>query len=288
MTMTDEHIKCDEITPLTDPAVQLVRFELPGGAEVFLHNTPDVWLPHEPTFEFLRALASERVLAEGFRGKNVLDVGTGSGIIGMFALLNGAQTATMTDINPRALQVTEANLEQNGLGNGTGRSRVVKSDVYMGIVDKFDTIISNPPVQPQNPFAHADNPAAKFNESRGEGRYVLDSLIEYGKQYLKPNGRQYILCSSRHGHGRTIELLNATYGEGNWNDLVEPIEYEIDPEYHGPYMAHWIAAQKADHDIRVYAKTTDDEVVYPDVYDPEDESLRWFSVSHIIEARNVD
>ena len=56
-------------------------------------------------------------LAEGLDiyGKSVLDVGCGSGILGLAALLLGAKRAELVDVDPQAAEVAVHNAEINGL-----------------------------------------------------------------------------------------------------------------------------------------------------------------------------
>lgn len=265
---------------------QVHHIELPG-MEVALADSEEVWLPHDPTIKFIEVLSDDQIVAESIQGRRVLDVGTGSGIIGIQALKRGAEYVTMTDINQSVIELVLRNLELNGLRDGDSQFAVADIDGFMGIQEPFDTIISNPPVQPAHPTAHLDNPAAKHNETLNGGRYLLDTLIKYSRSYLTPNGKLYLLCSSRHGHALTREMLDSHYGEENWDTLLE-LEYPIDPEYHGPYMDFWLQMQTQDGDIRVYARDAEGQEVHPDRYDPNDTSLQWFSRSYVIEARNMN
>jgi ribosomal protein L11 methyltransferase len=67
---------------------------------------------HETT-----ALVSESLAANRARltGTPVLDVGCGSGILGLVALALGAERVRATDVDPEAVAVTEENAELNGL-----------------------------------------------------------------------------------------------------------------------------------------------------------------------------
>jgi ribosomal protein L11 methyltransferase len=51
-------------------------------------------------------------------GRNVLDYGCGSGILGLSAAALGAKQVTMTDIDPQALTATAENAANNNLSNG--------------------------------------------------------------------------------------------------------------------------------------------------------------------------
>lgn len=66
--------------------------------------------------------------AVDFAGKSVLDIGTGTGILAMFARRLGAALAVGTEIDPLALTCIQENFERNGFGT---------SDCVLGFLDAF-------------------------------------------------------------------------------------------------------------------------------------------------------
>src|SRR4051812_34327997 len=50
-------------------------------------------------------------------GKSVLDLGTGCGILAVYAALNGASRVTAVDIDPNAVANASENVQRLGLGN---------------------------------------------------------------------------------------------------------------------------------------------------------------------------
>lgn len=75
-----------------------------------------------------------------FKGKTVLDIGTGTGILSMFARRLGAKLAIGTEIDPLTIPCIAENFERNGFE---------KSDCLLGFLDvfkddvKFDVILCN-------------------------------------------------------------------------------------------------------------------------------------------------
>ena len=75
-----------------------------------------------------------------FKGKTVLDIGTGTGILAMFARRLGASLAVGTEIDPLTIPCIAENFERNGFG---------ESDCILGFLDafkdgaKFDVILCN-------------------------------------------------------------------------------------------------------------------------------------------------
>lgn len=83
----------------------------------------------------------------------VLDVGCGYGPIGLaVASLAKEGHVTMIDINSRAVELAKENALANGIFNITA----VQSDLYAGIGDqKFDAIVTNPPIRAGKQTVHA-------------------------------------------------------------------------------------------------------------------------------------
>ncbi len=75
-----------------------------------------------------------------FNGKTVLDIGTGTGILAMFARRLGARLAVGTEIDPLTIPCIAENFARNGFG---------ESDCLLGFLDafkdgaKFDVILCN-------------------------------------------------------------------------------------------------------------------------------------------------
>lgn len=82
------------------------------------------------------------------RGKNVLDLCTGSGCIGIsLAVLGGCSHVTMTDLSEKALLVARKNAERNQAERYAGIT-LVHSDLFKALHGSFDIIVSNPPYIP--------------------------------------------------------------------------------------------------------------------------------------------
>lgn len=87
------------------------------------------------TLNFLKTL--------DLRNKKILDIGCGTGIIGISCLLNGAEKVTFSDVNQQAIENTLLNLENNNL---LDKSEVINSDLFEKIHNKFDFIFANLPI----------------------------------------------------------------------------------------------------------------------------------------------
>lgn len=74
------------------------------------------------------------------KNQKVLDLGCGIGVIGISVLRLASVDMTFSDVNERALRIVNKNLKKYSL-----KGKVIKSDVFKSIEDKFDVILSNPP-----------------------------------------------------------------------------------------------------------------------------------------------
>ena len=71
---------------------------------------------HETTQAVLRLMAAAaQSYPSMFQGARVLDVGCGSGVLGIVAAKFGAENVIFIDNDPEALRVTEENVRQNGI-----------------------------------------------------------------------------------------------------------------------------------------------------------------------------
>jgi methylase of polypeptide subunit release factors len=70
-----------------------------------------------------------------------LDLGTGSGYVGIYLALRGWQVEAV-DISPRALALARRNAERNGVA-----PRIYASDLFSDVRGQFDVIACNPPMR---------------------------------------------------------------------------------------------------------------------------------------------
>jgi release factor glutamine methyltransferase len=77
------------------------------------------------------------------KGKNFLEIGSGSGLLSLLAFRKGARV-TAVDVDPAAVENTKLNFSKN-FGKKS-MARVLKSDVFSQLpIEKFDVILINPP-----------------------------------------------------------------------------------------------------------------------------------------------
>lgn len=118
---------------------------------------------------------------------NVLDLGCGYGIIGITISLESNMKVDLVDINDRALELTKENIKLNNIEN----ARCWKSNIYENIKDKYNYIITNPPIR--------------------AGKETLKKFLFEGKDYLEDNGELWFVMRKDHGVKTMIKELEMEY-----------------------------------------------------------------------------
>jgi release factor glutamine methyltransferase len=124
-------------------------------------------------------LIAKTVLEETRAADRVLDVGTGSGILAILAASKSVYV-TAVDINPFAVKCARSNIELNNLSS---RIRVIKSDLFKNVKEKFDLIIFNPPFRWFEPRDAWEKSVADKDYS------TLKRFFQEARYYLKSDGR---------------------------------------------------------------------------------------------------
>ncbi len=146
-----------------------------------------------------------RILADAVEehatGK-VLDMGTGTGILGIIAAKVGCDT-TFVDNDVKSIQCARQNAEANGVDG-----KFIVSDLFKDVKGRFNTIIFNPPYLPSGSVPRAQ-PLAALEGGRG-GREVIDRFLSEYKGYVSRNHEVLMVESSLSDYARDIARLNAT------------------------------------------------------------------------------
>ncbi len=118
---------------------------------------------------------------------DVLDLGCGYGVIGIYLNLNYECNVDMVDINKRALHLTKMNIKEYKISNIS----VFESDAYSNIEKNYDVIITNPPIR--------------------AGKEKVYEILIGAKNHLKDNGKLYFVMRKDQGAKSTIEKLKEHY-----------------------------------------------------------------------------
>lgn len=119
------------------------------------------------------------------KGKTLLDMGCGCGPIGIYASCLGFDV-DMCDINKRAI-----NLAKESLKNQNKKANVFFSDAYQNVSNKYDFILSNPPIR--------------------VGKEKLYEIVMNAKDYLKSNGEVWLVVRKDKGALSLIKDMKFKY-----------------------------------------------------------------------------
>lgn len=138
-----------------------------------------VYAPSEDSHLMLEAIARLPV-----EGKRLLDVGTGSGILGLFCAMRGAQV-TVTDVDEAALRAATHAANTLKLNIET-----ILSNVFSNVQGLFDLIIFNPPYLPSSTVEDR-------TVDGGQGGIMLSTRFLDGlNDHLNCSGTALLLVSS--------------------------------------------------------------------------------------------
>ena len=123
--------------------------------------------------------------ALGLSGRRFLDMGTGSGIIGLFAARAGADV-TSVDVNPEAVRCATENASRAGF-----KIRACESDLFGSLAnERFDVIAWNPPFFPQ-----PANNVAEAALYAGEDHATIRRFAGEARDHLSGGGAIYLIFS---------------------------------------------------------------------------------------------
>ncbi len=134
----------------------------------------------EATKSLLEALPMEKIKG------NILDFGCGWGPIGIIIKKNCNVNVDMIDVNLRSINLSIKNAELNNV-----EVNVFESDIYTNIKNKYNYIITNPPIR--------------------VGKKILYEILFKAKEYLIDNGELWLVISKNQGAKSLVKDLNQEY-----------------------------------------------------------------------------
>ncbi|MEY2664503.1 MAG: hypothetical protein RIT04_311 [Candidatus Parcubacteria bacterium] len=129
---------------------------------------------------------SSRSVYETFgnlQGKEIADIGTGTGIESIVAVLAGADHVDATDINITAVECAQHNIDLNGLNKNIS---VFQGDLFSGLPSnkKYDLIIANLPIVNFKPEKQSPIIDALYDPDFS----IHKRLLVEGRDHLSENG----------------------------------------------------------------------------------------------------
>lgn len=166
-----------DVLTITQPCA--LDLECPEGVEP----------PDESSFELARYLFS-------VRGKSVLDLGSGTGLLGIAAAKLGARQVVATDLSPEAVECTRRNASRN-----SATIEVRQGHLFEPVSDrKFDLIVTRLPQLPAPPGATGPRFAGP------DGLANLEAVLTQGLGRLEEGGQVLTLVHSL-AHTKRFEAM---------------------------------------------------------------------------------
>ena len=137
-------------------------------------------------FDYGSKLLIKNFIKETKKGR-VLDLGCGYGVIGIILSNNKELFIDMVDVNLRAIELSKENLKLNNVEN----AECFESNIYSNIIEKYDYIITNPPIR--------------------AGKETIRKFLFEADEHLQENGEVWFVMRKDHGVKSMIKELEKNY-----------------------------------------------------------------------------
>lgn len=145
--------------------------------------TKDVFPPVFATEPFVN-----NIIEKFSNKKKILEIGTGSGAMAIVIAKRTGAEVVATDICPKALKIAKQNVEKNKVN-----VRLIESDLFDNITEKFDLIISNPPQQKTEDLNKSEKDGKLItpriaSDGGNDGFYLYNKIKAEAKEFLNQDG----------------------------------------------------------------------------------------------------
>ena len=136
--------------------------------------------------DFGSKLLIETMIKNVDKNKSILDVGCGYGFIGISLAKILNSKVVMVDINKRAVHLTNMNIKENKVN-----AQAFESNIYENVKEKFDVIVSNPPIR--------------------AGKNIVLEILERAHEFLNINGELWFVIRKDQGAKSIAKELEKIY-----------------------------------------------------------------------------
>jgi len=136
-------------------------------------------------------------------GQTLLDMGCGTGLIGIHAAKAGAEVIA-ADVNPHAVECTRRNAVRNNL-----RIKTIESNLFEKIHGNFDVIAFNPPYLPD--CSKTTSWVERAWSGGSEGTDIILEFMDEAWKHLSPGGQIVLILSSMGGLLKVLRAAKERY-----------------------------------------------------------------------------
>lgn len=156
------------------------------------------------------------ILEENSENKNILDLCTGSGAIGISIAKYNDSIVTMTDISKNALEIAMKNAKDNDISE---KCKFILSNMFENINEKYDLIVSNPPYIKSDVINTLDkevqNEPIIALDGGEDGLEFYKNIAQNAHKYLNENG----ILALEIGYDQKEEVINLLNSSGNYKNI---------------------------------------------------------------------
>ena len=163
--------------------IREIKYEVKGNEFTFLSDNGVFSKNH---IDYGTKLLISTFLESKREVAKILDVGCGYGVIGIILSKICNAKTTMTDVNKRSVHLTNRNIKINQVN-----AESFLSNVYENIHEKYDLIITNPPIR--------------------AGKSVVLDILMNAKDYLNKNGELWCVIRKDGGAKSFIKEMEKVY-----------------------------------------------------------------------------
>lgn len=151
--------------------------------------TPAVLIPRVETADLVEWVLADNDPQEKL---TVLDLGCGSGAIGISLAKNSSWHVNVSDISEKALAVCRTNQQRLGVALPT-----YHSDVFAAIDNRFDVVVANPPYISRKEIPQMDASVTNYEPhlalfAANDGLAVYQQIAAQINRHINPGGKLYL------------------------------------------------------------------------------------------------
>ncbi len=152
-----------------------------------LRFTSDLGVFSKDKIDYGSRLLIDTYCRLGRKNCRILDVGCGYGVIGISLALFADCDATLIDINRRAVHLAKMNISALKV-----HAKAFQSDLYTMVDEKYDCIVTNPPIR--------------------AGKKTVYAILDGAMEYLNNRGELWFVMRKDQGAKSAIEHLRERMG----------------------------------------------------------------------------